>query len=57
MKNRLLSFLLVYLLLLAIVTTGCGNAQSNINKISMPQGFKISVYANGIEGGTFFDLG
>ena len=36
MKNRLLLFWLVHLLVLVTVTSGCGNAQSNLNAISMP---------------------
>ena len=57
MKNRFLSLVLIQLIVLAILTTGCGNAQSNINSISMPPGFKISVYANGIEGARSLALG
>ena len=57
MKNRFLSLVLIQLIVLAILTTGCGNAQSNINSISMPPGFKISVYASGIEGARSLALG
>ena len=57
MKNRFLWLVLIQLIVLAILTTGCGNAQSNINSISMPPGFKISVYASGIEGARSLALG
>ena len=57
MKNRLLLFWLVHLLVLVTITSGCGNAQSNLNAISMPPGFKISIYASGIEGARSLTLG
>ena len=57
MKNRLLLFWLVHLLGLVTITSGCGNAQSNLNAISMPPGFKISIYASGIEGARSLTLG
>ncbi len=57
MKNRCLLVLFIHLLVIAVFTTGCGNAQSNINTIKMPPGFKISVYANGVEGARSLTLG
>ncbi len=57
MKKRFLPLLLIQLSLLAIFTSGCGNAQSNIDSISMPPGFKISIYASEIEGARSLTLG
>ena len=50
MKNRFFSLMLIQLFVFVMLTTGCGKAQSNINTISMPPGFKISVYASGVDG-------
>lgn len=57
MKNRCLLVLFIHFLVIAVFTTGCGNAQSNISTISMPSGFKISVYASGVEGARSLTLG
>ena len=57
MKNRLILFWLVHLLVLVTITSGCGNAQSNLKAISMPPGFKISIYASGVEGARSLTLG
>lgn len=57
MKNRLVSIFMVHLFVLTIVASGCGNAQSNLNTITLPPGFKISLYASGVEGARSLTLG
>ena len=42
---------------LLVVATGCGSAQSGIPEITLPPGFQISIYANGVEGARSMTLG
>ena len=55
-KQRWLFPVLVILALL-VGTTGCGSAQSGISAITLPPGFQISIYANGVEGARSLTLG
>jgi glucose/arabinose dehydrogenase len=40
-----------------LAVTGCGKAQSNLEQIKLPPGFRINVYAGGIEGARSLTLG
>lgn len=54
MRHIVSGILAVFLLL---ITTGCGKAQAKIDKINLPPGFHIEVYASGIEGARSLTLG
>lgn len=42
---------------LLLSLNGCGTAQSNLERITLPEGFKIELYATGIEGARSLTLG
>ena len=54
-KHRMVIVFLVLFCLFA--ATGCGKAQSNLAKIKLPPGFRIEVYASGVEGARSLTLG
>ena len=47
----------ITILALLMGATGCGSAQSGISEITLPPGFQIRIYANGVEGARSLTLG
>lgn len=57
MLERRRSVSILLMIFLVFFTTGCGKAQSNVSKIHLPPGFRIEMYAGGIEGARSLALG
>jgi len=54
-SNRIINILTILFLL--FIVTGCGSAQPKISEIVLPEGFRISIYASGVEGARSLTLG
>jgi glucose/arabinose dehydrogenase len=47
----------LFILMISLAMAGCGKAQSNIDQIKLPPGFRIDMYAGGVEGARALTLG